>query len=123
MHIVEYQATQAKNASMYNIRNFFLTNGLAALASFTVSFMILIVGHYYALGLFSIIIAPLIGGFLASYMVIFFLEDGELPYLAQTFWHTLLLGIAIALIVVIGFVYTISQHYFFLRTEKGLIFS
>ena len=98
---------------MYNIWKFFLTNGLSALASCIVSFMILVVSHYCALGLFSIIIAPLFGGFLASYMVIFLLEDGELPYLAQAFWHTLLLGITIALIVAVGFVYAVSQHYLF----------
>jgi hypothetical protein len=98
---------------MYNIWKFSLTNGLTALASFIVSFMILIISHSCALGLFSIIIAPLIGGFLASYMVLFLLEDGDLAYLAQTFWHTLLLGITISLIVAVGFVYTISQHYLF----------
>ena len=115
MHIfiINKLSTPKQRVYMQNIWKFFLTNGLTALASFTVSFMILIVSHYYALGLFSIIIAPLIGGFLASCMVIFFLEDGELADLAQTFWHTLLLGVTISLIVAVGFVYTTSQHYLF----------
>ncbi|MCI5119952.1 MAG: hypothetical protein D3908_01920 [Candidatus Electrothrix sp. AUS4] len=98
---------------MYNVWKFFLTNGLAALASCIVSFMILVISHCCALGLFSIVIAPLIGGFLASCMVLFFLEDGGVADLVQAFWHTLLLGITISLIVTVGFVYTISQHYLF----------
>ena len=96
---------------MRNIRKFALTDGLTALASFIVSLMILLVSHSYALGLFSIIIAPLTGGFPASCMVLFFLEDGELPYLARTFWHTLLLGTTVSLIAAVGFVCIISQHY------------
>ena len=96
---------------MCTVRKFTLTDGLTVLASFTVSLMVLLVSHSYALGLFSIIIAPLTGGFPASCMVLFFLEDGELPYLAQTFWHTLLLGTAISLVAAVGFVCIISQHY------------
>ena len=75
--------------------------------------MIMTVSHYYSFGLFSIIIAPLIGGFLAAYIVLFLLEDGELLYLAQTFWHTLLLGATTALAVAVVFVYAGSQHYLF----------
>lgn len=96
---------------MSNIWKFTLTDGLTALASFIVSLMILLVSHSYALGLFSIIIAPLIGGFPASCMVVFLLEDGELSYLAQKFWHTLLLGITTSLVAAVGFVFIISQHY------------
>ncbi|WP_339135261.1 MAG: hypothetical protein WGN25_17480 [Candidatus Electrothrix sp. GW3-4] len=98
---------------MYNLWKILLTNGLTALASFVVSFMILVVSHYYSLGLFSIIIAPLMGGFMAAYMVLFLLEGGELLYLAQTYWHTLLLGLTVALVAAVGFVCAISQHYLF----------
>jgi hypothetical protein len=96
-----------------NLWRMLRTDGLAALASFVVSSMIMLVSYYYSLGLFSISIAPLTGGFLAAYMVLFFIEDGGLLYLTQTFWHTLLLGVSVALIVAAGFVCAISQHYLF----------
>jgi hypothetical protein len=98
---------------MENSWRWLLTDGLAALASFVISSIIMLVSHYYSLGLLSIIIGPLTGGFLATYMVLFFIEDGGLLYLTQTFWHTLLLGVSVALIVAAGFVCAISQHYLF----------
>lgn len=98
---------------MHNLWKFVLNNGLSVLASFIVSFMIMSVSHYYSLGLFSIIIAPLIGGFLAAYAVLFLLEGGDFLHLAQKFWHTLLLGATAALIVAVAFIYAESQHYLF----------
>ena len=99
--------------SMNNSLSVLLTNGLAALASFVVSLMIMSVSHYYSLGLFFIIIAPLIGGVVAADMVLFLLKEGGLLSLAQTFWPTLLLGATTALVVAVGFVCAISQHYLF----------
>ena len=89
------------------------TDALAALASFIISSIIMLVSHYYSLGLLPIIIGPLTGGFLAAYMVLFFVEDGGFLYLTQTFWHTLLLGVSVGLLVAVGFVCAISQHYLF----------
>ncbi|MCI5123423.1 MAG: hypothetical protein D3925_02835 [Candidatus Electrothrix sp. AR5] len=76
----------------------------------------MLVSHYYSLGLLPIIIGPLTGGFLAAYMILFFIEDGGFLYLTQTFWHTLLLGASVGLIVAVGFVCAISQHYLFFTT-------
>ena len=89
------------------------TDCLTALASFVISSIIMSASHSYSLGLLSIIIGPLTGGFLAAYMVLFFVEDGGFLYLTQTFWHTLLLGAFIGLLVAAGFVCAISQHYLF----------
>ncbi|MCW5203031.1 hypothetical protein VU12_08835 [Desulfobulbus sp. US4] len=93
-----------------------LVNGLVVLASFFVSPMIISISHYYSLGFFFIIIAPLIGSFLAAYMVLFFLEDRGGLYLIQTFWQTLLLGATVAFVVTAGCVCSISQHFLFFFT-------
>ena len=98
---------------MGNSLRILLTNGLAALASFVVSLMIMSVSYYYSLGLFSFIIAPLIGGVMAAYMVLFLFEEGDFLSLAQASWHTLLLGATTALVVAVVFVCAMSQHYLF----------
>lgn len=88
-------------------------DSLTILATFVVSSMIMLVSHFYSFGLFSIIIGPLIGGFMTAYLVLFCTEEGGLIYLSQKFWHTLLLGAAVALATVALFVCAISHHFLF----------
>jgi hypothetical protein len=93
-----------------------LTNGLAASASCVVSAMIISVSHYYSLGLFFLIIAPLTGGSLAAFLVLCLVKDGDELYMIQNFWHTLLLGTSVALVVTVSFICALSQHFLLFPT-------
>ncbi|MCI5121674.1 MAG: hypothetical protein D3908_10885 [Candidatus Electrothrix sp. AUS4] len=88
-------------------------NSLVSLVSLVSSSMIMLAGYHYSLGLLFNIFAPLTGGFMVAYLVLFFIEDGGTLYLVQTFWYSLLLGTTVALLVAVGFVCAISQHYLF----------
>ena len=64
--------------------------------------------YYYSFNIFCLIIAPLPGGLLAAGAVLLLLEDKKASYLIRNSWHTLVLGIAVALFVTIGFVLVIT---------------
>lgn len=97
-------------------RHFLFTNGLAASASCVVSAIIISVSHYYSLGLFFLIIAPLTGGSLAAFLVLCLVKDGDERYLIRNFWQILLLGTSVALAVTAGFIYALSQHFLLFPT-------
>ena len=75
--------------------------------------MIITGSHYYSFGLFCLILGPLSGGFLAAYLVLYLIEEREERHLLRNSWQTLLLGTTVALLVTVGFVCAISQHFIF----------
>lgn len=103
-------------------RHFLFTNGLAASASCVVSAMIISASHYYSLGLFFLIIAPLTGGSLATFMVLCILKDGDELYLIRNFWQILLLGTSVALVVTTSFICALSQHFLLFPTVSMWFF-
>lgn len=92
-------------------RHTLFINSSVALASAVVSSMIISISHHYSLGLLFIIIIPLPSGFLTSYLFLCLFEGGNELSLIKNFWQTLLLGTTVALLMTVGFVCAISQHF------------
>ena len=97
-------------------KHFLLTNILAALASCAASVIIITVSYYYSFGLSCLILGPINGGFLATCLVLYLIEESDELHLVLNSWQTLLLGTSVALMVTVGFICAISQHFLFLPT-------